>query len=47
MRCSGKPLGILVQHLLDGANSGRQTEALEGPVHIVPGRLKAGHERKR
>jgi hypothetical protein len=33
--------------LLDGSNPGRQTEALEGTVHILPSALKAGHERER
>jgi hypothetical protein len=28
--------------LLDGSDPGRQTEALEGAVHILPSRLEAG-----
>jgi hypothetical protein len=40
-------LRILAKHLLDGSDPGRQTEALEGAVHILPSRLKAGHERER
>jgi hypothetical protein len=31
---------------LDGSDPGRQTEALEGAVHILPSRLEAGHERE-
>jgi hypothetical protein len=34
-------LGILAQHLFDGSDPGRQTEALEGAVHILPSRRKA------
>jgi hypothetical protein len=47
MRRAGELLGVLAQHLLDGANPGCQTEALKRTVHIVPSRLKAGHERER
>jgi hypothetical protein len=36
-----------LKHLLDGSDPGRQTEALKGTVHILPSRLKAGHERER
>ena len=32
-------LRVIAKHLLDGANSGRQTEALKGAVHISPSRL--------
>src|SRR5262245_18412125 len=35
------------EHLLDRADAGGQTEPLEGPIHILPSRLEAGHERKR
>jgi hypothetical protein len=28
-------LGILAQHLLDGPDPSRQTEAIEGTVHIL------------
>jgi hypothetical protein len=38
---------IVAQHLLDSFNHSRQTKALEGAVHILPSRLKAGHERER
>src|SRR5712664_764335 len=44
MRRAGELLRILAKHLLDGSDPGRQTEALEGAVHILPSRLKAGHE---
>src|SRR5437899_740874 len=47
MRRAGELLRILAKHLLDGSDPGRQTEALEGAVHILPSRLKAGHERER
>lgn len=47
MRRAGKLLRVLAQHLLDGSDSGRQTEALEGAVHIAPSRFKAGHQRHR
>ena len=30
-----------------GVDPGRQTEALEGAVHILPSRLEAGRERER
>ena len=44
---AGEQLRVLAEHLLDGSDSGRQTEALKGTVHILPSRLKAGHERER
>src|ERR1044072_5912986 len=44
---TSEPLCILAQHLLDGSNPGRQTEALERTVHISPSHLKAGYERER
>jgi len=47
MRRAGELPRILAKHLLDGSDSGRQTEALQGAVHILPSRLKAGHERER
>ena len=47
MRRAGELLRVIAKHLLDGSDSGRQTEALEGAVHILPSRLKAGHERER
>src|SRR5262249_49435326 len=40
-------LRVLAKHLLDGSDPGRQTEALEGAVHILPSHLQAGHERER
>ena len=33
--------------MLDGADPGSQTETLERTIHILPSRLKAGHERGR
>ena len=36
MRHAGKLMRVLAQHVLDRADPGRQTEALEGPVHILP-----------
>jgi hypothetical protein len=36
MRRAGELLRILAKHLLDGSDPGRQTEALEGAVHILP-----------
>src|SRR5262249_44748614 len=39
-------LGVVTEHLLDRADAGGQTEPLEGPIHILPGRLEARHERK-
>ncbi len=47
MRRAGELLRVVAKHLLDGSNPGRQTEALEGAVHILPSRLEAGHERER
>ena len=47
MRRAGELLRVLAKHLLDGSDPGRQTEALKGAVHILPSRLKAGHERER
>jgi hypothetical protein len=47
MRPAGELLRVLAQHVLDGSDAGRQTEALEGDVHILPSRLEAGHERER
>src|SRR5262249_7799613 len=46
-RFAGELLGILAQHLLDSFNPSRQTKALKRAVHILPSRLKAGHERER
>jgi hypothetical protein len=43
MRRAGELLRVIAKHLLDGSDSGRQTEALKGAVHILP----AGHERER
>src|SRR5262249_25906973 len=34
-------LRVLAKHLLDGSDPGRQTEALEGAVHILPSHLQA------
>ena len=47
VRRAGKLLGVIAQHLLNRSDPGRQTEALKGTVHILPGRLKAGHQRER
>ena len=47
MRRAGELLGVLAQHLLNRSDPGRQTEALEGAVHILPSRLKARHQRER
>src|SRR5262249_2130101 len=47
MRFAGELLGILAQHLLNSFNPSRQTKALKRAVHILPSRLKAGHERER
>src|SRR4029453_505341 len=47
MRRAGELPRVLAKHLLDGSDPGRQTEALEGTVHILPSRLDAGHERER
>src|SRR5438445_234305 len=47
IRGSGELLRIITEHLLDRADAGRQTEPLEGPIHILPSRLEAGHERER
>src|SRR5262249_4587814 len=47
IRRAGEPLRIITEHLLDRADAGGQTEPLEGPIHILPSRLEAGHERKR
>ena len=44
---AGELLRVLAKHLLDGSDSGRQTEALKGAVHILPSRLEAGRERER
>jgi hypothetical protein len=35
MRRAGELLRILAKHLLDGSDSGRQTEALNGAVQAV------------
>ena len=47
IRRAGELLRVITEHLLDRADAGRQTEPLEGPIHILPSRLEAGHERKR
>ena len=47
MRRAGELLRVIAKHLLDGSDSGRQAEAIKGAVHILPSRLKAGHERER
>jgi hypothetical protein len=47
MRRAGELLRVIAKHLLDRSDSGRQTEALKGAVHILPSRLKARHERER
>jgi hypothetical protein len=40
---AGELVRVLAQHLLDGADPGRQAEALERTFHILPSRLKTGH----
>ena len=35
MRRAGELLRVIAKHLLDGSNSGSQTEALKGAVHIL------------
>jgi hypothetical protein len=40
MRRAGELLRVLAKHLLDGSDSGRQTEALKGAVHTLPSRLE-------
>jgi DmsE family decaheme c-type cytochrome len=47
IRGSGQLLRIIAEHLLDRADAGRQTEPLEGPIHILPSHLETGHERER
>jgi hypothetical protein len=42
MRRAGELLGVLARHLLDAANPGCQTEALERTVHIVPTASRLG-----
>ena len=42
MARSGKPLGVLVQHLFQRSDAGDQTKALERAVHILPSRLEDG-----
>jgi hypothetical protein len=46
MRRAGELLRVIAKHF-NGSDSGRQTEAIKGAVHIFPSRLKAGHERER
>jgi uncharacterized protein (DUF2342 family) len=41
MPYTGKVLGILAQHVLNGTDPGRQAEALEGTVHILPSHFHA------
>jgi hypothetical protein len=43
MQRAGELPRVLAKHLLDGSDPGRQTEALEGTVHILPSSLQAGH----
>jgi len=40
MRRARELLHFLAKNLLDGSDPGRQTEALEGAVHILPSRLE-------
>ena len=47
VRRASELLGVCAQHVLDSPDPGRQTEALERAVHILPSLLKAGHERER
>jgi hypothetical protein len=44
---AGKLLRIVMEHLLDRANAGRQPDPREGSTHILPSRLEAGPERER
>jgi hypothetical protein len=46
MRRAGKLLGVLAHHVLHGSDPGRQTEALEGTVHILPSRLSPSDQKK-
>jgi hypothetical protein len=46
IRRPGELLRIIAKHLLDRADAGRQTQPLEGPIHISPSRLETGHERE-
>jgi hypothetical protein len=39
---AGELLRVLAKHLLDGSDSGRQTEALKGAVHILPSLSRLG-----
>src|SRR5262245_49571082 len=41
MRHAGELLGIRAQHVLDGSDPGRQTEAIKGTVHILPSNFNA------
>jgi len=47
MRRAGELLRVLAKHLFDGSDPGRETEALNEAVHILPSRLEAGHRRGR
>ena len=47
MARTGEPLCVLAQHLLHRFDAGRQTEAFERTVHILPSRFKARHQRDR
>jgi len=47
MRRAGKLLRVIAQHLLDGPDAGRQTEALECAMHILPSHFQTGRERER
>jgi len=40
MRRASELLRVIAKPLLDGSDSGSQTEALKGAVHILPSRLK-------
>jgi hypothetical protein len=42
----GELLRVIATRVLDGSDSGSQTEGLKGAVHILSSRLKAGHERE-
>jgi hypothetical protein len=41
VRRAGKLMRVLAQHLLHGADAGRQAKALERFVHILPSRFQA------
>jgi hypothetical protein len=42
MRRASELLRVIAKPLLDGSDSGSQTEALKGAVHILPSRSRLG-----